>query len=221
MFTALLPTRQDIHPLGCHRPRIPDRVIFDKFIQVLVFGCGYRRIDDTTRTTLAERDLQGQIAHKGIPAPGHHPVAGAAYPRLGQPVRQAALVHRAHHLGRRVLDLSGAGDRHVGSAAPPGLDPPPLGGPPTAPTVTATGQPVEDDACPAGSPLGRQTMFAGLDDVDWAAMHHAYGPATDVPDLLRGLLADDAQAREIALDGLYGAVHHQADEALLRACSGR
>jgi hypothetical protein len=69
MFTALLPTRQDIHPLGCHRPRIPDRVIFDKFIQVLVFGCGYRRIDDTTRTTLAERDLQGQIAHKGIPAP--------------------------------------------------------------------------------------------------------------------------------------------------------
>jgi hypothetical protein len=63
-------------------------------------------------------------------------------------------------------------------------------------------------------------MFAGLDDVDWAAMHHAHGPATDVPDLLRGLLADDAQAREIALDGLYGAVHHQADEALLRACSG-
>ncbi len=29
--------------------------------------------------------------------------------------------------------------------------------------------------------------------------------------MLRGLLADDAQAREIALDGLYGAVHHQGD----------
>jgi hypothetical protein len=41
-----LPTRQASHPLGCHRPRIPDRLIFDKLIQVLVFGCGYRRIAD-------------------------------------------------------------------------------------------------------------------------------------------------------------------------------
>jgi hypothetical protein len=45
------------HPLGCHRPRIPDRVVFDKLIQVLVFGCGYRRIADTTcsATTLRRR----------------------------------------------------------------------------------------------------------------------------------------------------------------------
>jgi hypothetical protein len=34
---ALLPTRPDTHPLGCHRPRIADRVVFDKLIQVLVF----------------------------------------------------------------------------------------------------------------------------------------------------------------------------------------
>jgi transposase len=48
-FAALLPQqRHDSHPLGCHRRRIPDRVIFDKLIQVLVFGCGYRRIDDAT-----------------------------------------------------------------------------------------------------------------------------------------------------------------------------
>ena len=38
--------RQVHHPLGCHRPRIPDRIIFDKLVQVLVFGCGYRRIAD-------------------------------------------------------------------------------------------------------------------------------------------------------------------------------
>jgi transposase len=37
-FAALLPTRQVHHPLGCHRRRIPDRVIFDKLIQVLVFA---------------------------------------------------------------------------------------------------------------------------------------------------------------------------------------
>jgi transposase len=54
---ALLPTRQISHPLGCHRPRIPDRIVFDKLIQVLVFGCGYRRIADSTcsATTLRRR----------------------------------------------------------------------------------------------------------------------------------------------------------------------
>jgi transposase len=56
-ISALLPPRQDTHPLGCHRPRIPDRIVFDKLIQVLVFGCGYRRIADPScsATTLRRR----------------------------------------------------------------------------------------------------------------------------------------------------------------------
>jgi len=37
---ALLPGRQDTHPLGCHRPRIPDRLVFDKLIQI--FGVRLR-----------------------------------------------------------------------------------------------------------------------------------------------------------------------------------
>jgi len=54
---ALLPVRQVHHPLGCHRRRIPDRLVFDTLIQVLVFGCGYRRIADATcsATTLRRR----------------------------------------------------------------------------------------------------------------------------------------------------------------------
>jgi transposase len=54
---ALLPARQVHHPLGCHRRRISNRVVFDKLIQVLVFGCGYRRIADATcsATTLRRR----------------------------------------------------------------------------------------------------------------------------------------------------------------------
>jgi transposase len=54
---ALLPARQIHHPLGCHRPRVPDRIVFDKLIQILVFGCGYRRIADRTcsATTLRRR----------------------------------------------------------------------------------------------------------------------------------------------------------------------
>ena len=56
-IAALLPPRLDRHPLGCHRPRIPDRIVFDKLIQVLVFGCGYCSIADHTcsATTLRRR----------------------------------------------------------------------------------------------------------------------------------------------------------------------
>ncbi|WP_330453852.1 MULTISPECIES: PBS lyase [unclassified Streptomyces] len=54
-------------------------------------------------------------------------------------------------------------------------------------------------------------MFAGIDEVDWASMEHAYGPADDVPGLLRGLASADPAERERALDGMYGAVHHQGD----------
>ncbi|MGV9456656.1 HEAT repeat domain-containing protein [Streptomyces sp. NPDC003635] len=54
-------------------------------------------------------------------------------------------------------------------------------------------------------------MFTGIDEVDWASMHHAYGSAEDVPALLRGLASADLAERETALDGLYGAVHHQGD----------
>ena len=56
-FAALLPEREVNHPLGCHRPRIPDRVVFEKLVQVLVFGCAYHRIADEScsATTLRER----------------------------------------------------------------------------------------------------------------------------------------------------------------------
>ncbi len=57
-FRALLPRRDaDVHPLGCHRSRIPDRLVFDKLVQVLVFGCAYERISDEScsATTLRRR----------------------------------------------------------------------------------------------------------------------------------------------------------------------
>jgi transposase len=68
-FCALLPTRGPYHPdhpLGCHRPRIPDRVIFDKLIQVLVFGCGYRKIADPTCSATTLRDRRDQWIALGI-----------------------------------------------------------------------------------------------------------------------------------------------------------
>jgi hypothetical protein len=46
-------------PLGCHRSRIPDRIVFEKLVQILVFGCAYERIADGTcseRTLRRRRD---------------------------------------------------------------------------------------------------------------------------------------------------------------------
>ncbi|MFC8225519.1 PBS lyase [Streptomyces sp. NPDC057287] len=54
-------------------------------------------------------------------------------------------------------------------------------------------------------------MFTGIDEVGWASMKHAYGPADDVPGLLYGLASADPAERESALDGMYGAVHHQGN----------
>jgi Transposase DDE domain len=56
-FAALLPTRKVDHPLGWYRSLIPDRIVFDKLVQVLVFGCAYWRIADEScsDTTLRRR----------------------------------------------------------------------------------------------------------------------------------------------------------------------
>jgi transposase len=56
-FAALLPERKMDHPLGCHRRRISDRVVFEKLVEVLVFGCAYWRIaeEGCSATTLRRR----------------------------------------------------------------------------------------------------------------------------------------------------------------------
>lgn len=58
-FRALLLEKIEVnHPLGCYRWRILDRVVFEKkLVQVLVFGCAYRKIADQEclATTLRDR----------------------------------------------------------------------------------------------------------------------------------------------------------------------
>jgi hypothetical protein len=64
-FTTLIgsadrPEFSPTHPWGCHRRRIPDRVVFDHMIAALVHGSGYERIaspgcsDRTIRRRLVE-----------------------------------------------------------------------------------------------------------------------------------------------------------------------
>jgi transposase len=65
-FAALLPEREVDHPLGCHRPRIPNRVIFEKLVQVLVFGCAYRRIADEGCSATTLRDRRDEWIELGV-----------------------------------------------------------------------------------------------------------------------------------------------------------
>ncbi len=57
-LSALLPQPRADHPLGCHRPRIPDRVVFEKLVQVLVFGCAPTK-GSPTRSVLQPRCAGG------------------------------------------------------------------------------------------------------------------------------------------------------------------
>ena len=61
----------------------------------------------------------------------------------------------------------------------------------------------------APHPVWDTLYLNGIDTVDWAALHHAHGPATDVPPLLRALLSDDEDHREFACDLLHETVWHQ------------
>ncbi|MGW8767707.1 hypothetical protein ACWGN5_35065 [Streptomyces sp. NPDC055815] len=56
-------------------------------------------------------------------------------------------------------------------------------------------------------PLTGPDPLAGLQDIDWASRQHAYGPAADVPRLLRALYRPDEAAD--AADTLFMNVHHQ------------
>ena len=62
----LLPDHHDDHPLGCHRPRIPDRVVFDLLINALVFGAGYRRIADERCSATTPRRRRDEWVAAGV-----------------------------------------------------------------------------------------------------------------------------------------------------------
>jgi transposase len=71
-FAALLPEHPLVapsHPLGCHRRRVPDRIVFEHVLAALVHGSGYERIasaecsDRTIRRRLQEWAAAGLSEH--------------------------------------------------------------------------------------------------------------------------------------------------------------
>jgi HEAT repeat protein len=52
-------------------------------------------------------------------------------------------------------------------------------------------------------------MLEKLDSIDWSSLSHAYGEASDVPDIIRALASDDPETREEAISELHGNIWHQ------------
>ncbi|MFY1637095.1 IS5 family transposase [Solwaraspora sp. WMMB335] len=83
-FAALLPDRptyQPTHPLGCHRRRVDDRIVFDKLVQVLRFGCSYEAIADATCSATTIRGRRDEWIRLGVFAQLKQ-IAVDAYDRL-------------------------------------------------------------------------------------------------------------------------------------------
>jgi len=65
-FAVLIPEHIDTHPLGCHNPRIPDRTVFDKLVQVLVLGASYERIADSSCSATTIRNRRDEWIAAGV-----------------------------------------------------------------------------------------------------------------------------------------------------------
>lgn len=65
-FSVLIPPVVDTHPLGCHRPRVADRIVFDKLVQVLVLGASYAKIADGTCSATTIRTRRDEWISAGL-----------------------------------------------------------------------------------------------------------------------------------------------------------
>ena len=53
-------------PLGCHRPRVADRLVFEKLLQVLRFGCSYKSIADSSCSATTIRNRRNEWITLGV-----------------------------------------------------------------------------------------------------------------------------------------------------------
>ncbi|TWG10996.1 putative transposase of IS4/5 family DUF4096 [Micromonospora palomenae] len=83
-FAALLPDPGEFHPghpLGCHRRRVPDRVVFEHVVDALVHGSGYERVASRRCSDRTIRRRLRQWSAAGV-AEQVHAVALRAYDLL-------------------------------------------------------------------------------------------------------------------------------------------
>lgn len=68
-FEALLPERPEFspdHPLGCHRRRISDRVVFEAIVRKMRFDAGYEQIAEPGCSDWTIRDRVKEWSHLGL-----------------------------------------------------------------------------------------------------------------------------------------------------------
>ena len=203
-FSARLPERPRVsptHPLGCHRQRIPDRVVFDHGIAALVHGSGYERIASAGCSDATIRRRLKEWAAAGV-SEQVHTLALRAYDRM---------------LGLELADLAvdGCITKAPGGGEGAGRSPVDRGkgGLKRSVVTEGTGLPLHLVAAGANrhdSPLLAPTL-AGLDKLD------------DRPDALTVHLdrAYDGQPTRALLDtfGFDGAIARQGIPAPVQAGS--
>ena len=52
-------------------------------------------------------------------------------------------------------------------------------------------------------------MLEGLDKINWSKIHHCFGPATNLPDLLRNLASPDQEVVDHTIPELFHTIWHQ------------
>ena len=181
-FAALLPDRADFdatHPLGCHRRRIDDRIVFEHVVDALVHGSGYERI--ATRRC-SDRTIRRRLetwARMGI----------------GQKIHALALdaYDRMIGLGLQHLCVDGAITKAPcgGEKAGPSPVDRRKGGLKRSTEVEADGIPLGIVSAPANrhdSPLLRATLEAG-----WAQLH----PMPDIATMHLDRAYDNTPCRDV------------------------
>src|SRR3981081_2075368 len=59
------PVFSPTHPWGCHRRRIPDRVVFEPIVEAMVHGAGYEII---ASRGCSDRTIRRRVVGRGEPA---------------------------------------------------------------------------------------------------------------------------------------------------------
>jgi transposase len=93
-FAALLPERPRVvptHPLGCHRERVSDRLVFEHVIAALVHGSGYERIATPGCSDRTIRRRLQEWAALGLAEQVHHLVLEAYERMIGLDLEELAV----------------------------------------------------------------------------------------------------------------------------------
>ncbi len=201
-LSALLPERPAFdpgHPLGVHRRRLDDRIVFDKLIQVLRFGCSHQAVADTTCSATTVRNRRDEWIRLGLFAQLKHIVLECCDRIVG-------LVLEEISIDGRVTKAPGGGEvtgRSPADRGKQGMKRP----------LMADGYGIPLGRVPAGANRHDSPLLAPtpgkLDDL---------GPLPDVITVNLDAGYDSQNTRdELTGRNLTGRIAHEGDKAPIRA----